>query len=65
MAEPTAFEERIYDNKTTFPSFTLCPHNLEEFHTIESFEDIATEIQFAKSKYKSKLSTFESRRGYG
>ena len=65
MAEPTAFEERIYDNKTTFPSFTLCPNNLEEFHTIESFEDVTTEIQFAKSKYKSKLSTFESRRGYG
>ena len=65
MAEPTAFEERMFDNKTTFPSFTLCPNNLVEFHTIESFEDVATEIQFAKSKYKSQLSAFESRRGEG
>ena len=65
MAEPTAFEERIFDDKTTFPSFTLCPNSLEEFHTIESFEDVATEIQHAKSKYKSQISAFESRRGEG
>ena len=65
MAEPTAFEERMFDNKTTFPSFTLCPTNLEVSHTIESFEDVATEIQIAKSKYKSKLRAFESRRGEG
>ena len=65
MAEPTAFEERMFDDKTTFPSFTLCPAYLEEFHTIESFEDVATEIQFAKSKYKSMLRAFESKRGEG
>ena len=63
MAEPTAFEERMFDNKTTFPSFTLCPNNLPEFHTIESFEDVATEIQFAKSKYTSKLSASVARGG--
>ena len=65
MDEPTAFQEIIFEDRTTFPSFTFCPNELEDSHSIESFEDVATEIQFAKSKYKSKLSTFESRRGYG
>ncbi len=65
VAEPTAFEERIFDNKTTFPSFTLCPHHLEDERKIESFEDVVTEIQYAKTKYTGQLSVFKSRRGYG
>ena len=60
MDEPTAFEERILDNKTTFPSFTFCPTALEDSHSIKSFEDVAKEIQIAMSKYTSKLSVFDS-----
>ena len=60
MDEPTAFEERILDDKTIFPSFTLCPNKLEDSHSIESFEDIAKEMEIAKSKYTSILSAFGS-----
>ena len=60
MDEPTAFEERILDDRTTFPSFTFCPTKLEDSHSIESFEDVVTKIQIAKSKYTSKLSAFDS-----
>ena len=60
IAEPTAFEERIFDNKTTFPSFTFCPTELEDSVSIESFEDVVKEMEIAKSKYKSKLSVFAS-----
>ena len=60
MAEPTAFDERILDDRTTFPSFTFCPTTLKDSHSIESFEDVVTKIQIAKSKYTSKLSAFDS-----
>ena len=60
MDEPTAFEEIILDDRTIFPSFTVCPTNLDDFHSIESFEDVVKEIQIAKSKYTSKLSVFGS-----
>ena len=60
MDEPTAFEERILDDKTIFPSFTLCPNKLEDSHSIESFEDIAKEMEIAKSKYTSIISVFGS-----
>ena len=60
MDEPTAFEERILDDKTIFPSFTLCPNKLEDSHSIESFEDVAKEMEIAKSKYTGKLSVFGS-----
>ena len=60
MDEPTAFEEKIFADRTTFPSFTFCPTNLEDSHSIESFEDVAKEIQIAKTKYTSKLSAFDS-----
>ena len=60
MDEPTAFEERILDDKTIFPSFTLCPNKLEDAHSIESFEDVAKEMEIAKSKYTGKLSVFGS-----
>ena len=60
MDEPTAFEERILDDKTIFPSFTFCPTILEDSHSIESFEDVAKEMEIAKSKYTSILSSFGS-----
>ena len=60
MDEPTAFEERILDGKTIFPSFTFCPTILEDSHSIESFEDVAKEMEIAKSKYTGKLSVFGS-----
>ena len=60
MDEPTAFEEGILDDRTTFPSFTFCPTNLEDSHSIESFEDVAKAIEIAKTKYTSKLSAFDS-----
>ena len=60
MDESTVFEEKIFADRTTFPSFTFCPTNLEDSHSIESFEDVAKEIQIAKSKYTSKLSVFGS-----
>ena len=60
MDESTVFEEKIFADRTTFPSFTFCPTNLEDSHSIESFEDVAKEIQIAKNKYTSKLSAFDS-----
>ena len=60
MDEPTAFEVGILDDSTTFPSFTLCPNKLEDFVSIESFEDVAKEMEIAKSKYTSILSSFGS-----
>ena len=60
MDEPTAFEEGILDDRTTFPSFNLCPTKLEDSHSIESFGDVAKEIEIAKSKYTSIISVFGS-----
>ena len=60
MDESTAFEEKIFADRTTFPSFTLCPTILEDSHSIESFEDVAKEMEVAKSKYTGKLSVFGS-----
>ena len=60
MDEPTAFEEKIFDDRTTFPSFTFCPTILEDSHSIESFEDVAKEMEIAKSKYTSILSAYGS-----
>ena len=60
MDEPTAFEEKIFDDRTTFPSFTFCPTILEDSHSIESFEDVAKEMEIAKSKYTSKIYAFDS-----
>ena len=60
MDESTTFEEKIFADRTTFPSFTLCPTILEDSHSIESFEDVAKEIEIAKIRYTSKLSAFDS-----
>ena len=56
--DPTAFEERILDDRTTFPSFTFCPADFEV--SIESFEDVVKEMEIAKSEYTSKLGVFGS-----
>ena len=63
MDEPTAFEERILDDKTIFPSFSFCPTILEDSHSIESFEDVGKEMEIAKSKYTGKLDVFGSSGG--
>ena len=63
MDEPTAFEERILDDKTIFQSFTFCPTILEDSHSIESFEDVGKEMEIAKSKYTGKLDVFASAGG--
>ena len=60
MDESTVFEEKIFADRTNFPSFTFCPTNLEDSHSIESFEDVAKEIKIAKNRYPSKLSAFDS-----
>ena len=60
MDESTAFEEEILDDRTTFPSFTFCPTKLEDSVSIESFEDVAKEMEIAKSKYTSILPVFAS-----
>ena len=60
MDESTVFEEKIFADRTTFPSFTFCPTNLGDSHSIESFEDVAKEMEIAKSKYTSILSAYGS-----
>ena len=60
MDESTVFEEKIFADRTTFPSFTFCPNDMEDSHSIESFEDVVTKIQIAKTEYTSRLSSHDS-----
>ena len=60
MDEPTAFQEIIFEDRTTFPSFTFCPNDMEDSHSIDSFEDVVAKIQIAKTKYTSRLSSHDS-----
>ena len=60
MDEPTTFEEKIFADRTTFPSFTFCPTAPKDSHSIETFEDVVTKIQIAKTVYTSTLSSFDS-----
>ena len=51
--EHTTFEEAIVENDAKLPSLTLCPNNNSvENKSIESFEDVAQEIESAKIKYE-------------
>ena len=51
--EHTTFEEAIVENDARLPSVTLCPNsNSVENKSIESFEDVAQEIEKAKIKYR-------------
>ena len=52
MEESTTFDEAFVDNEARFPSFTLCPHDSYSNKSIESFEDVAGEINNAKINFK-------------
>ena len=50
--EHTTFEEAIVDNDARLPSLTLCPNNDSvENKSIESFEDVAEEIENVKMNF--------------
>jgi hypothetical protein len=49
------FDERFVDNEARFPSFTLCPHdNLYDKKSIESFEEVAEQIENVKTNFVRK-----------
>ena len=53
MEESTTFDEAFAANEATFPSFTLCPHDNSNLNkSIESFEDVAEEIENVKKNFK-------------
>ena len=55
MEESTTFDERFIDNEARFPSFTLCPNdNDDDKISIESFEDVAEQIENVKSNFERK-----------
>ena len=53
MEESTTFEEAFGENEARLPSFTLCPdENAYRNKSIESFEDVAEEIENVKMNFK-------------
>ena len=53
MEESTTFEEAFGENEARLPSFTLCPDkNAYKNKSIESFEDVAEEIENVKMNIK-------------
>ena len=53
MEESTTFDEAFIENEVRFPSFTLCPVGKSYSNkSIESFEDVAEEINNAKLNFK-------------
>ena len=53
MEESTTFEEAFGGNEASFPSFTLCPNEKAYRNkSIESFEDVAEEIENVKMNFK-------------
>ena len=53
MEESTTFEEAFGGNEARLPSFTLCPDkNAYKNKSIESFEDVAQEIENVKMNFK-------------
>ena len=55
MEESTTFDEEFIENEARFPSFTLCPFdNANNNKSIESFEDVAEEIENVKLNIKIK-----------
>ena len=50
MNEPTAFEEKLSNNQTILPSFTMCPYEPEttKYSSIRSFEEILEAIEELK-----------------
>ena len=65
MEESTTFDEAIVDNEARFPSFTLCPAfgNSYSNKSIESFEDVAEEIENVKMNIKFWSSEYQSYEG--
>ena len=60
MEESTTFEEAFVSNEAKFPSFTLCPSsNSHNDKLIESFEDVAEEIENVKINFKIKYFEFK------
>jgi hypothetical protein len=51
MEESTMFDEAFIDDDAKFPSFTLCPHEMASKKSIESFEDVAEEIENVKMNF--------------
>ena len=55
LKEQTAFEEKVVNNKTRLPSFTLCPNDPYKDpitnKSIESFEDIKKAIENVRVNY--------------
>ena len=61
MEESTTFDEAFVDNEVRFPSFTLCPDkNAYKNKSIESFEDVAEEIENVKLNFKINYSEYQS-----
>ena len=59
MEDSTTFVERFVENEARFPSFTLCPNdNSYDKKTIESFEDVAEEIENVKTNFIRKYYEF-------
>ena len=64
MEESTTFDEAFVDNEAKFPSFTLCPFdNSNRNKSIESFEDVAEEIENVKMNIKIKYYEHQSFEG--
>ena len=64
MEESTTFEEAFGGNEARLPSFTLCPDkNAYKNKSIESFEDVAEEIENVKMNIKFWSSEYQSYEG--
>ena len=60
IEESTTFDEAFVVNETRFPSFTLCPIDGSFGNkSIESFLDVAEEIENAKTKYKMQYTEYK------
>ena len=60
MDEQSAFEETTIENERKLPSFTLCPRSYRANKSMESFEDVASEIKDFESKFTIRYSDFDS-----
>ena len=61
MEESSTFEEAFGENEARLPSFTLCPdENAYKNKSIESFEDVAEEIENVKMNIKIKYYEHQS-----
>ena len=60
VEESTTFDEAFIENEVRFPSFTLCPIGSSYSNkSIESFEDVAKEIENTKKNIKIKYYEYE------